>query len=84
MTVVMQSVLEYPMIDEREHRRRRRLLRKARKGDVGALCILREMYQLRLPLVEQKLPYTFPWMRPRPGRWPLCLARTERPEKLKV
>ena len=38
-------------------------MRKARKGNVGALCILREKYHLRLPLVERRLPYVFPWMR---------------------
>lgn len=51
--------------DLREYRHRARLLRKARAGDAGALCILREQYHLRLPLVEQKLPYTLPWMRRR-------------------
>ena len=56
-------------VDEREHRRRLRLLRKARAGDVGALCILREKYHLRLPLVERQILYTLPWMR-RPGRDP--------------
>ncbi len=79
----MQSVMEPPMIDEREHRRRLRLLRKAHNGDVGALCILREMYQLRLPLVEQKLPYIFPWMRARPRRRAPGPVRTRRQERLR-
>ena len=39
----MESVIELPMISERERRRRLRLLRKAHTGDEGALCILREM-----------------------------------------
>ncbi len=47
---------------------RLRLLRRARAGDAGALCILWEKYRLRLPLVEQRLPYTFPWMRRRARR----------------
>ena len=51
------------VINKREQRRRLRLMRKARKGNVGALCILREKYHLRLPLVERRLPYVFPWMR---------------------
>jgi hypothetical protein len=55
------------MVNECEMRRRRRLLRKAHRGDVGALCILRERYHLRLPLIEAASPYTFPWMR-REGR----------------
>ena len=49
------------MITERELRRRKRLLRQARRGDVGALCILRERYHLRLPLIEARSRYTFPW-----------------------
>lgn len=48
---------------KRERRLRLRLLRRARAGDAGALCILWEKYHLRLPLVERQLPYTFPWMR---------------------
>ena len=51
------------MPNERELRRRRRLLRKAHRGDVGALCILRERYHLRLPLIEAASRYTFPWIR---------------------
>ena len=49
--------------DEREHWNRRRLLQQARAGDVGALCILREKYHLRLPLIEQRLRHPMPWMR---------------------
>ena len=59
--------------DEREHWNRRRLLQQARAGDVGALCILREKYHIRLPLIEQRLRHPLPWMRP--GRDP---ARGER------
>lgn len=56
-------------LNPRERRRRLRLLRKARAGDAGALCVLRELYHLRLPLIEQALPYRLPWMRRR-GRRP--------------
>ncbi|HEY7677869.1 MAG TPA: hypothetical protein VIG69_12395 [Candidatus Methylomirabilis sp.] len=52
-------------MNDRERRRRMRLLRKARAGDAGALCILRERYHLRLPLIEQRIPYALPWMRRR-------------------
>jgi hypothetical protein len=37
-------------------------LRRARSGDVGALCILRERYSLRLPLVEARLTTRLPWI----------------------
>lgn len=50
-------------LNDRERRRRLRLLRQARGGNVGALCILRELYHLRLPLVEAQLSCTLPWMR---------------------
>lgn len=55
---------------KRERLLRLRLLRRARRGDVGALCILWEKYHLRLPLVERRLPYTFPWVRRGSAREP--------------
>ena len=48
-------------IDEQEQRLG--LLREAQSGDVGALCILRERYRLRLPLVEARLKVRLPWTR---------------------
>jgi hypothetical protein len=47
----------------REKISRRELLEQPRAGDVGALCILRERYRLRLPLVEARLGLRLPWNR---------------------
>jgi len=38
------------------------ILALAQTGDVGALCILKERWGLRLPRVEGRLHVTLPWM----------------------
>jgi hypothetical protein len=55
------------LMEESESHERRKLLREARAGSAGALCLLWERYRLRLPLVEARVPFTFPWMRASPG-----------------
>jgi hypothetical protein len=40
---------------------RAKLIQGAKAGDVAALCILRERYGLRLPLVENALKIRLPW-----------------------
>jgi hypothetical protein len=44
-----------------EHLNRAKLIQGAKAGDVAALCILRERYGLRLPLVEDALKINLPW-----------------------
>ena len=39
------------------------LLSQGQAGDVGALICLKELYRLRLPLVEARISVTLPWMR---------------------
>ena len=46
-----------------EHLTRTKLMQGARAGDVAALCLLRERYGLRLPLVENTLKVPLPWRR---------------------
>jgi len=55
--------LSPPLVEEAEAQERRRLLRQARAGSAGALCLLWERYRLRLPLVEQRISVAFPRMR---------------------
>jgi len=38
------------------------VLAQARTGDIGALCILKERWGLRLPTVEGRLRFSLPWM----------------------
>ena len=38
------------------------VLAQARTGDIGALCILKERWGLRLPAVEGRLRFSLPWM----------------------
>jgi hypothetical protein len=42
---------------------REKLMQGARAGDVTALCLLRERYGLRLPLVEDSIKVPLPWRR---------------------
>jgi hypothetical protein len=42
---------------------REKLMQGAKAGDVTALCLLRERYGLRLPLVEDSIKVPLPWRR---------------------
>ena len=42
---------------------RTKLMQGAKAGDVTALCLLRERYGLRLPLVEDAVKVPLPWRR---------------------
>lgn len=50
-------------LEESEHQARQKLIRGAKAGDVGALCILQERYRIRLPLIEVALRIPFPWLK---------------------
>lgn len=39
------------------------LMRQGKIGDIGALCLLKERFGLRLPAVEGRLLFTLPWMK---------------------
>jgi hypothetical protein len=40
---------------------RTKLMQGAKAGDVAALCLLRERYGLRLPLIEDAIKVPLPW-----------------------
>jgi len=40
---------------------RMKLMQGAKAGDVAALCLLRERYGLRLPLIEDAIKVPLPW-----------------------
>jgi hypothetical protein len=40
---------------------RTKLMQGAKAGDVAALCLLRERYRLRLPLIEDAIKVPLPW-----------------------
>ena len=42
---------------------RQDLLRRGRRGEIPALCLLWERWKFRLPGVEGRLLFTMPWMK---------------------
>jgi hypothetical protein len=40
---------------------REKLMQGAKAGDVASLCLLRERYGLRLPLIEDAIKVPLPW-----------------------
>lgn len=39
------------------------LLAQGKAGDIAALCLLKERFGLRLPVVEGRLMFHLPWMK---------------------